>query len=92
MTNITKNQLSLIAHSLGGTDSTKWFRNHFVASPSHTDLPDLIELKKLGLMKEMKAPSFCDHDSMLFLVTEDGKRALMNAVAKGTFKNGMDEN
>jgi hypothetical protein len=47
-----------------------------MASPGHTDLPDLRALEKHGLMKQVPSPSFCDSDSMLFLVTESGKKFL----------------
>jgi hypothetical protein len=72
----TKYQRSLLEHSLGGKDPKKWYRNHFVASPGHTDLTDLRELEKAGLMKQIEAPAFCDADSMLFVVTDDGKKFL----------------
>jgi hypothetical protein len=63
-------------HSLGGKNPKKWHRNYFMASSGHTDLPDLRALEKHGKMKQVPSPSFCDYDSMLFLVTEAGKRFL----------------
>lgn len=62
-------------HTLGGPDPSKWFRNYFVASDGHTDLPALRELEDLGLMKEVPAPAFCP-DSIVFVVTEAGKEEL----------------
>lgn len=72
----TNYQRSLMEHTLGGKDPKKWHRNHFMASPGHTDLPDLRELEKAGLMKQTKAPAFCDADSLLFIVTDAGKKFL----------------
>jgi transketolase N-terminal domain/subunit len=73
---ITDYQRSLMEHSLGGKDPKKWHRNYFMASPGHMDLPDLRALEKHGMMKQVTFPSFCDSDSMLFMVTDAGKRFL----------------
>jgi len=72
---ISKNHKHLLEHTLGGPDPKKWFRNHFVASDGHTDLPALRELEDLGLMKEVPAPTFCP-DSIVFVVTDEGKEEL----------------
>lgn len=72
---ISQNHRHLLEHTLGGPDPTKWFRNHFLATDDHTDLPALIELESLGLMREVSAPSFCP-DCMVFVVTEKGKECL----------------
>jgi hypothetical protein len=69
---ISDYQRSLMEHSLGGKDPKKWHRNHFMASPGHTDLPDLRALEKHGMMKQVPSLSY----SMLFLVTELGKKFL----------------
>lgn len=71
-------QRTLMEHSLGGQDPKKWHRNHFMASPGHQDLADLLELKEQGMMTQLKTPSFCDPDSMLFAVTNAGKQFLTN--------------
>jgi hypothetical protein len=70
---ITKIEKSLLEHTLGGKDPQKWYRNHFCASPGHPDLPHLKKLEENGMMKELPAPSFCDKDTILFVVTEKGK-------------------
>jgi hypothetical protein len=70
---ITNYQRSLMEHTLGGPDPKKWFRNHFVANDGHTDLPDIRELEKQGMMREVKAPSFCSSGTLVFIVTETGK-------------------
>jgi hypothetical protein len=76
----TEYQRSLMEHTLGGKDPGKWFRNHFVESPGHTDLPDIRELEKLGLMKEIPAPSFCDDETIQFVVTGAGKDFLRHEI------------
>lgn len=73
---ITEQQRKLLEHSLGGEKSEKWHRNHFMASPGHTDLDDLRALQDKGLMETRRSPSFCDPDSILFVVTEAGKTFL----------------
>jgi len=73
---ITNYQKSLMEHSLGGKDPGKWFRNYFVADDRHTDLPDIRELEKQGMMKQVKAPSFLSARTMVFVVTEAGKKFL----------------
>ena len=60
-------------HSLGGKDPSNWYRNYFVASDGHTDLPDIRELEKQGMMEEVKSPSFCSSGTLVFIVTEKGK-------------------
>lgn len=73
---LTRQQLTLLEHTLGGKDPEKWYRNYFVASPGHTDLKDLRALESMGLMKTMKTPTFLDDDSIVFMVTESGKDLL----------------
>lgn len=73
---ITDQQRKLLEHSLGGENPEKWHRNHFMASPGHTDLDDLRTLQDKGLMETRKSPAFCDPDSILFMVTEAGKNFL----------------
>ena len=77
---ITDGQKKLMRHTLGGADPEKWFRNHFVAGDGHVDLPDLRELQRLGMMKQTKAPSFCDSDTFVFVVTDKGKEFLKGEV------------
>lgn len=72
---VTEKQRHLMEHSLGGKVQTKWYRNHFMASPGHIDLPDLRELEKLEYMIEVRCPSFCP-GGILFMVTELGKKFL----------------
>jgi hypothetical protein len=70
---ITDYQRSLMEHTLGGPDPAKWYRNHFVADDGHQDLPDIRKLEKQGMMKAVKAPSFCSSGTLVFIVTEKGK-------------------
>jgi hypothetical protein len=70
-------------HTLGGPDPEKWFRNHFVASDGHTDLPDMRKLEKQGMMKEVRAPSFCSRGTLVFIVTEKGKDFLRDLKTGG---------
>jgi hypothetical protein len=80
---ITDYQRSLMEHTLGGPDPEKWFRNHFVASDGHTDLPDMRKLEKQGMMKEVRAPSFCSRGTLVFIVTEKGKDFLRDLKTGG---------
>jgi hypothetical protein len=73
---ISDYQRSLMENSLGGKNPKKWYRNYFIASPGHTDLPALRALEKHGMMKQVLSISFCDSENMLFRVTEAGKRFL----------------
>ena len=74
---LTKNQIHLLEHSLGGKDPKKWYRNYFMASPGHSDLPDLEKLESEGFMKRHNRPiAFCDDESILFRVTEAGKKVV----------------
>lgn len=77
---LTKNQLHLLEHSLGGSDPMKWYRNHFVACKGHTDLPDLRVLEKLGLMKESPYCPVFSPDYIGFQVTDAGKTVLKQRI------------
>lgn len=74
--NLTDNQKSLLEHTLGSAVPDKWFRNHFLAGPGHSDLPDLEELEKKGFMRRIETPSFCKETDIVFKVTDEGKQFL----------------
>ena len=71
---VTKKQIDLMAHTLGGRKPKKWYRNHFCAGTGHQDMADLEELEKLGLMKRRPTPTFCREDDIFFFVTDEGKK------------------
>ena len=85
---ITKKHRWLMEHSLGGKDPAKWYRNYFVASSGHKDLPNLIELEKHGMMKRVQAPSFCSKNTIVFVVTDAGKTFLSDESKKTMKRNG----
>lgn len=75
---LSKNQIRLLEHTLGGEVSSKWYRNNFVAYDGHTDMADLIELEKKGFMKRIGQSSTSYGTAHhLFAVTEDGKKFLI---------------
>jgi hypothetical protein len=71
---ITTYQMSLITHSLGSIDPSRWFRNHFVASKTHADYVDMCNLENNGLVCRSPTPSFCDQEVIVFSVTDEGKK------------------
>lgn len=71
--NLTDNQKKLLEHTLGSTDPEKWYRNYFCAGPSHSDLPDLEELEKNGIMRRIETPRFLMEKDIVFVVTDEGK-------------------
>lgn len=73
---ITDQQRKLMEHTLGGEDPGGWHRNHFMASPGHSDLDDLRALQEKGLVATARTPAFCSPDDILFMVTEAGKTFL----------------
>ncbi len=56
--NITKEELSILFHTLGLNYKPEPFRNHFVASKNHSDYKTLESLREKGLMELGKSPSF----------------------------------
>jgi len=74
---LTEKHLKILEHSLGGSNSIKWYRNYFVATEGHYDLPLIRDLEKVGYIKRIETVSHCDNDEMLFVVTLRGKKALL---------------
>jgi transketolase N-terminal domain/subunit len=69
----TFQQMGLLHHTLGlSARQREPFRNHFVASDGHSDLPNLLVLVEKGLMKEYAAPDFLGGGSRLFKATQFG--------------------
>ncbi len=70
----TAQQVGLLHHTLGLTVVSRTpYRNHFVASKGHHDMPDLQVLVGMGLMARSPTPKFCDVRDMVFHVTDAGK-------------------
>lgn len=70
----TSQQISLLHHTLGlRVDKREPYRNYFVASPGHHDMPDLEVLERLGLMGRGRTPGFCDPGDIVFCTTNAGR-------------------
>jgi hypothetical protein len=68
-------ELEILLHTLG-LDNDKViepYRNYFVASDDHSDLPTILRLIDLGFMQENRAPVFLKDGDRVFCVTEIGK-------------------
>lgn len=71
---ISTRSLEILHHTLGlRPDRRIPFRNHYVASQGHDELPNLRLLEQAGLMKQAKTPAFCNHEDMVFVCTDAGK-------------------
>lgn len=68
---ITEEEREILEHTVSGSS-----RNHFVASPGHSDLPILQALVAKGLMWQGPTPKFCHPNDMVFHVSAEGKQAL----------------
>lgn len=74
---LTAPQAKILNHTLGlNLGRGEAFRNHFVASEGHDDLPVIKELVLLGLMGEGRRPVFLHDADLVFCVTQEGKAAL----------------
>lgn len=70
----TQSQIALLQHTLGINEwKREPYRNHFVASPSHHDMPDLEQLEAAGLMVRGHVPGFLPDSSIVFYTTEAGR-------------------
>ena len=69
---LSKNEKSLLLHTLGLNYQSVHFRNHFCASLIHSDYGGLKNLCDKGLMKIVESPSFCNDSDIIFIVTEFG--------------------
>ncbi|MCE7039174.1 hypothetical protein [Dyadobacter sp. CY312] len=83
---ITQREFEILAHSLGVALSTakrsgrksdkrllpeEFYRNRFIASPTHNDYPTLIILKGKGFMNV--GENYNSRNDLLFYVTDLGK-------------------
>lgn len=67
-------QIGLLQHTLGINEHRREpYRNHFVASPGHHDMPDLEQLEAAGLMTRGHVPGFLPDSSIVFYTTEAGR-------------------
>ncbi|MCY0854293.1 hypothetical protein [Cupriavidus sp. D39] len=67
-------QISLLQHTIGVSQFQREpYRNHFVASPGHSDMPYLLQLCDMHLMERARRPGFLHEDDTVFRVTEAGK-------------------
>ena len=81
MSDLTKNQIDILKHTVGFDSGTPFYRNHFVAGEGHYDMPDIKILVEADMMIERKAPSWMNDDPV-FLVTEKGKELLLELKGK----------
>jgi hypothetical protein len=72
--------LHTLGLSNGRTEST---RNHFLADEHHSELKLLRGLEALGYMKVVPTPSFAHPDDIVFVVTEEGKEAIVSSRPAG---------
>lgn len=77
--NITKEELSILFHTLGLNYEPDPFRNHFIASKEHSDYKTLESLIEKGLMGYSQKPSFCPDHDILYYVTQKGKDIAITA-------------
>lgn len=70
----TAKQIELLQHTLGINENRREpYRNHFVASPEHHDMPDLEQLEAAGLMIRGHRPGFLPASDIVFYTTEAGR-------------------
>jgi len=68
----------LLLHALGlGEYKHTPYRNHFVAGPGHLDIPELDSLVKRGLMVVGRRPGMLPDDSIVYYVTDEGRRVAL---------------
>lgn len=75
MSELLNSDYAVLHHTLGISDPRQSapYRNHFVASGGHHDLPAIIRLCDAGLMTEGSGPSFIGDEQRVFYATEIGK-------------------
>lgn len=78
-TAVSTEQLHLLHHTLGlRPDRREPWRNHFVASNGHHDMPNLEALQAIGLMERARTPAFCDKEDIVFMVTDAGRELALD--------------
>lgn len=71
---ITQHMLHLMHHTLGlRPDRRIPFRNHYVTSPGHDEIPNLESLVEAGMMRRAHTPAFLNQDDTVFVCTDSGK-------------------
>lgn len=74
-------QIALLQHTIGVSEHQRLpYRNHFVAGPGHTDLPNLKALEADGLMELGRSPKFLPEDDMVFRATAAGEAVAIAAL------------
>ena len=73
MIDLSQQAQHVLLHTLGLNYGDNDYRNRFIASDGHADMPHLAELVEAGLMAERTAPAFCSGDDRLFMATDRGR-------------------
>lgn len=81
-TDLPKNQLHILRHSLGLTRGKEMFRNHFVTGEGSSDYPDCCALVDAGLMTRHKGNELSGGDDW-FIVTDAGKALCYELLGDG---------
>lgn len=77
----TQVQIGLLHHALGvSVHQRRPYQNRFVAGPGHHDLEDLEALERAGLMERVRTPAFLAESDIVFVVTETGRLAALDAL------------
>jgi len=77
------NDYEILNHTLGINEiNRESYRNHFVAGKGHSDMPAIERLCNAGLMAKGRTPRFCDSRDIVFHVTDEGKKAALEALPK----------
>lgn len=83
---VVKEEMEILFHTLGLNYKPDPFRNHFLASVSHSDYNTLELLREKGLMRYGHKPSFCPSEDILYIVTSKGKEIAITEKQKLTPK------
>lgn len=70
MSEVSRHQLKLLEHTLGLGRGGPSCRNHFVATPDHTDLADLVALEGMGLLHRIERPQWLEPSAIVFCANE----------------------
>lgn len=79
---LTNNQIQILKHTIGINRKPIPYRNHFVASEGHSDMPNIKILVELGFMAEA-TPEFLDSKSQCFYATDEGRRVALACLKQG---------
>lgn len=81
MSELTKEQVHILQHSLGLTRGTEMYRNHFVTGPGSRDWDDCCALVEAGMMTK-RSSSILPEDDRCFHVTDKGKAFVLELSEK----------